>query len=195
MLWRKGSKPSFAHLNNKVWVPFKVLPVVAMSFPPPLPISEETGSPPNDVQLNLKGVFHLHPHKIFGYRNPKRRLVFLSFLMSLRKFSIIFLSKKTTKNLVRMLLLLSDFSAFVFGLHVGFLLYRKIKLHTSNPLPLNNKQRIKLKKSRCTLCLVFAVRSVAGRWVSTDPSLHNQFVKKITPYPLHNEKNISKKPY
>ncbi len=55
MLWRKGSKPSFARLNNKVWVPFKVLPVVAISFPPPLPVSEETGSPPDDVQLNHKG--------------------------------------------------------------------------------------------------------------------------------------------
>jgi hypothetical protein len=90
MLWRKGSKPSFARLNNKVWVPFKVLPIVAISFPPPLPVSEETGSPPNDVQLNHKGVPHLHPHKIFGYRNSKRRLVFLSFLMSLGKFSIFF---------------------------------------------------------------------------------------------------------
>ncbi len=52
MLWRKGSKPSFARLNNKVWVPFKVLLVVAVSFPPPWPISEETGSLPDDVQLN-----------------------------------------------------------------------------------------------------------------------------------------------
>ena len=71
MLWRKGSKPSFARLNNKVWVPFKVLLVVAVSFPPPLPISEETGSPPNDVQLNHRGVPHLCPHKIFGYRISK----------------------------------------------------------------------------------------------------------------------------
>ncbi len=122
MLWRRGSIPSFARLNNIVWVPFKVLHVVAISFPPPLPVSEETGSSPDDVQLNHKGVPHLYPHKIFGYRNSKRRLVFLSFLMSFGKFSIIFLSKYTTKNLVRMLLLLSDFSAFVLGLHVGFLL-------------------------------------------------------------------------
>jgi len=86
MLWRKGSKPSFARLNNKVWVPFKVLPVVAISFPPPLPVSEETGSPPDDVQLNHKGVPHFYPHKIFGYRNSQRRLVFLSFLMSLGLF-------------------------------------------------------------------------------------------------------------
>ncbi len=140
MLWRKGSKPSFARLNNKVWVPFKVFPVVAISFPPPLPVSKETNSPPDDVQLNHKAVPHLYPHKIFGYRNSKRRLVFLSFLMSISKFSIIFLSKYMTKNLVRMLLLLSDFFAFVFGLHVGFLLYRKIKLHTSTPLPFNNKK-------------------------------------------------------
>ncbi len=86
MLWRKGSKPSFARLNNKVWVPFKVLPVVAISFPPPLPVSEETSSLPDDVQLNHKGVPHLYPHKIFGYRNSQRRLVFLSFLMSLGLF-------------------------------------------------------------------------------------------------------------
>jgi len=39
------------------------------------------------------------------------------------------------------------------------------------------------------------VRFVAGWWVSTDPSPHNQFVKNITPYPLHTEKNISRKPY
>ncbi len=71
MLWRKGSKPSFARLNNKVWVPFKVLHVVAVSFPPPLPISEETGSPPDDVQQNHGGVFHLYPHKSFGYRISK----------------------------------------------------------------------------------------------------------------------------
>jgi hypothetical protein len=44
-----------------------------------LPVSEETGSPPNDVQQNHKGVPHLYPHKIFGYRNSKRRMVFLSF--------------------------------------------------------------------------------------------------------------------
>jgi hypothetical protein len=86
MLWRKGSKPSFARLNNKVWVPFKVLPVVAISFPPPLPVFEETGSPPDDVQLNHKGVPHLYPHKIFGYKNSERRPVFLSFLMSLGLF-------------------------------------------------------------------------------------------------------------
>ncbi len=49
MLWKKASKPSFARLHNKVWVPFKVLPVVAVSFPPPWPVSEETGSPPDDV--------------------------------------------------------------------------------------------------------------------------------------------------
>ncbi len=42
--------------------------------------------------------------------------------MSQGKFSIIFLSKYTTKNLVRMLLLLSDFSPFVLGLHVGWAL-------------------------------------------------------------------------
>jgi len=86
MLWRRGSKPSFARLNNKVSVPFKVFPVVAISFPPPLPVSEETGSPPDDVQLNHEGVPHLYPHKIFGYINSERRLIFLSFLMSLGLF-------------------------------------------------------------------------------------------------------------
>jgi hypothetical protein len=35
MLWRKGSKPSFVRPNNKVWVPVNVLPIVAVSFPPP----------------------------------------------------------------------------------------------------------------------------------------------------------------
>jgi hypothetical protein len=71
MLWRKGSKSSFARLNNKVWVPFKALPVVVVSFLPPLPISEETGSPPDDVQQNHRGVLHLYPHKFFGYRISK----------------------------------------------------------------------------------------------------------------------------
>jgi hypothetical protein len=71
MLWRKGNKLSFACLNKKVWVPFKVLPVVAVSFSPPLPVSEETGSPPDDVQQNHEGVLHLCPHKIFGYKNSK----------------------------------------------------------------------------------------------------------------------------
>ncbi len=71
MLWRKGIKPSFARLSNKVWVPFKVLPVVAVSFPPPLPVSEEIGSPPDDVQQNHEGVLHLYPHKFFGYKISK----------------------------------------------------------------------------------------------------------------------------
>ncbi len=42
--------------------------------------------------------------------------------MSQGKFSIIFLSKYMTKNLVSMLLLLSNFSPFVLGLHVGWAL-------------------------------------------------------------------------
>jgi hypothetical protein len=53
MLWRKGSEPSFACPNNKVWVPVNVLPNVAVSLPPPtLPVSEETGSPSDDVRPN-----------------------------------------------------------------------------------------------------------------------------------------------
>jgi hypothetical protein len=50
MLWRNGSKPSFSHPNNKVWVPVNIFPNVDVSLPPPsLPISEETGSPSDDV--------------------------------------------------------------------------------------------------------------------------------------------------
>jgi hypothetical protein len=120
MLWRKGSKPSLARPNNKVWVPINIFPNVAVSLPPPsLLVSEETGSPSDDVQPNHSGVPHLSPHIIFGYRDYKRRLVFLSSLMSQGKFSIVFLSKYKTKNLVRMLLLLSEFSPFVLGLDVG----------------------------------------------------------------------------
>jgi hypothetical protein len=40
-------------------------------FPPPLPVSKETGYPPDDVQLNHRGVPHLYPHKNFGYRISK----------------------------------------------------------------------------------------------------------------------------
>ncbi len=77
------SKPSLVRPNNKVWVPVNVLPIVAVSFPPPpLPFSEETGSPSNDVQPHHRRVPHLSPHRIFGYRDYKRRLVFLSSLMS-----------------------------------------------------------------------------------------------------------------
>jgi hypothetical protein len=120
MLWRKGSKHSFACSNNKVWVPVNVLPNAAVSLPPPtLPVSEETGSPSDDVQPNHSGVPHLSPHRIFGYRDYKRSLVFLSSLMSQGKFSIVFLSKYKTKNLVHMLLLLSEFSPSVLGLDVG----------------------------------------------------------------------------
>jgi len=120
MLWRKGSKLSFAHPNNKVWVPVNVFPNVIVSLPPPsLPVFEETSSPSDDVQPNHSGVPHLSPHIIFGYRDYKRRLVFLSSLMSQGKFSIVFLSKCKSKNLVRMLLLLSEFSPFVLDLDVG----------------------------------------------------------------------------
>jgi hypothetical protein len=69
MLWRKGSELSFAHPNNKVWVPVNVLPNVSVSFPPPtFPIFEENGSPSVVVQPNPGGVPHLSPHRIFGYR-------------------------------------------------------------------------------------------------------------------------------
>ncbi len=119
MLWRKGSKPSFARPNNNVWVPVNVLPNVVVSLPPTLPVSKEIGSPYNDVQPNHSGVSHLSPHRIFGYRDYKRRLVFLSSLMSPGKFPIVFLSKYKTKNVVRMLLLLSEFSPSVLGLDVG----------------------------------------------------------------------------
>jgi hypothetical protein len=120
MLWRKGSKPSFARPNNKVWVPVNVFPNVAVSLPPPsLLVSEETSSPSDDVQPNHSKVPHLSPHRIFGYIDYKRRLVFLSSLMSQGKFSIVFISKYKTKNLVRMLLLMSEFSPSILGLDVG----------------------------------------------------------------------------
>jgi hypothetical protein len=120
MLWRKGSKPSFARPKKKVWVPVNVLPIVFVSLPPPtLPVSEENGSPSDDVQPNHSGVPHISPHRILDYRDYKRRLVFLSSLMSQGKFSIVFLSKYKTKNLVRMLLLLSEFSPSGLVLDVG----------------------------------------------------------------------------
>jgi hypothetical protein len=120
MLWRKGSKPSFARPNNKVWVLVNIFPNVVVSLPPPsLPVSEETGSPYDDVQPNHSGFPHLSPHIIFGYIDYQRRLVFLSYFMSQGKFSIVFLSKYKTKNLVRMLLLLFEFSYSVIGLDVG----------------------------------------------------------------------------
>ncbi len=116
----KGQQTFICHPNNKVWVPVNVLPIVFVSLPPPtLPVSQENGSPSEDVQPNHSGVPHFSPHRIFGYGDYKRRLVFLSSLMSQGKFSIVFLSKYKTKNLVRMLLLLSDFSPSVLGLDVG----------------------------------------------------------------------------
>ncbi len=123
MLWRKGSKPSFARPFNNVWVPVNVLPNVAVNLPPPSsPVSKETGSPSDDVKPNHSGIPHLFPHRFFGYRNYNRRLVFLSSLMSQGKFSIYFFSKYKTKNLLHMLLLLSEFSPFVLDLAVGHVL-------------------------------------------------------------------------
>jgi hypothetical protein len=119
MLWRKGSKLSFARHNNKVWVPVNVLLNVVVSLPPTFPVSEEIGATSDDVQPNQNGVPHLSPHKIFGYRDYKRRLVFLSSLMSQGKFSIVFLSNYKIKNLVRRLLLLFEVSPFVLRLDVG----------------------------------------------------------------------------
>jgi hypothetical protein len=49
MLWRKGSKPSLACPNNKVWVPINVFPNVVVSLPPTLLVFEEIGFPFNDV--------------------------------------------------------------------------------------------------------------------------------------------------
>jgi len=123
MLWRKGSKPSFARPFNNIWVHVNVLPNVVVSLPPPSSlVSKETGSPSDDVKLNHNGIPHLSPHRFFGYRDYNRRLVFLSSLMSQGKFSIVFLSKYKTKNLVRMLLLLFEFFPFVLGLAVGHVL-------------------------------------------------------------------------
>jgi hypothetical protein len=122
MLWRKGSKPSFARPFNNVWVPINVLPNVVVSLPLPSPVSEETGSPSDDVKPNHSGIPHLSPHRFFSYRDYNRRLVFLSSLMSQGKFFIVFLSKYKTKNLVRMLLLMSEFSPSVLSLDVGHVL-------------------------------------------------------------------------
>jgi hypothetical protein len=52
--------------------------------------------------------------------------------MSQGKFSIIFLSKYMTKNLVRMLLLLSHFSPFVLGLHIGWEFVQSPRLFYKN---------------------------------------------------------------
>jgi hypothetical protein len=87
MLWRKGSKPSFARPNNEVGFPVNVLPNVSASFPPTFPIFEENGSPSVVVQPNPTGVPHLSPHRISGYRDYKRTPVFLFSLMSLSFFS------------------------------------------------------------------------------------------------------------
>jgi len=123
MLWRKGSNPSFARPFNNVWVLVNVLPNVVVSLPPlSSPVSEETGSPSDDVKPNHSGIPHLFPHRFFGYRDYNRRLVFLFSLMSQGKFSIVFLSKYKTKNLVRMLLLLFEFFPSVLGLNVGHVL-------------------------------------------------------------------------
>jgi hypothetical protein len=99
MLWRKGNKPSFVRPNFKVWVPVNVLPTVAVSFPPPpLTVSEEIGSPSDDVHPNHRGVPHLSPHRIFGYRDYKRRLV--SFLLLCLKVSfLLFFSPSITPKI------------------------------------------------------------------------------------------------
>jgi len=83
-----------------------------------LSIFEENGSSSDDVQPNPSSIPHLS-HRIFAYRDYKRRLVFLSSLMSQGKFSIVFLSKYKTKNLVHMLLLLSEFSPSILGIDVS----------------------------------------------------------------------------
>jgi hypothetical protein len=63
--------------------------------------------------------------------------------MSQGKFSIVFLSKYKTKNLVRMLLLLSEFSPSVLGLDVGHalkfcaFLLREMFLVLSHQVPLS----------------------------------------------------------
>jgi hypothetical protein len=89
MLRRKGSKPSFARLNKQsLQGSFKVLPVVAISFPPPLPVSEETGSPPNDVQLNHKGSLTFILTKYLATKIPKEGWYSFPFLCLLDFFSL-----------------------------------------------------------------------------------------------------------
>jgi hypothetical protein len=68
--------------------------------------------------------------------------------MSQGKFSIVFLSKYKTKNLVRMLLLLSEFSPSVLGLDVGHalqlskILLREMFLDLSRQVPLLGRDLI-----------------------------------------------------
>ncbi len=81
MLWRKGSKPSFTHPINQVWVPVNVLPNAAVSLPPPtLPVSEEIGSPSDDVQPNHIGVPHLSSQNFWLQRLQKKAgILFFSY--------------------------------------------------------------------------------------------------------------------
>jgi hypothetical protein len=124
MLWRKGSKPSLVRPNNKVWVHVNVLPIVAVSLPPPpLPFSEETGSPSNDVQPNHRGGPSPFSSQNFWLQRLQKKSGFPFFsyvsLMFQGKFSIVFLSKYKYKNLVRMFCLLSESSPAELGLDVG----------------------------------------------------------------------------
>jgi hypothetical protein len=138
MLWRKGSKPSFAHLNNKVWVPFKVLPVVTISFPPPLPVSDEIDSPPDDVQLNHKGVPHLYPRKILGYRNSERRWYSFPFLCFLDYSSL----QVYDREFGSYAFVTVWFFRFCSGSSCGLPSMQKNKTPYLHPLPLNSKKRI-----------------------------------------------------
>jgi hypothetical protein len=118
MLWRKGSKPSFAHPNNKVWVPVNVLPNVSVSFPPMFQF--------------LKGMVHLqllcnqilvesHTFLLTEFlATETKKEDWSSFLfMSQGKFSIVFLSKYKTWNLVLYFLLLCELSPSVLSIDVG----------------------------------------------------------------------------
>jgi hypothetical protein len=75
ILWRKGRKPSFVRSDKKVWVPVNVHPCLSVSLPLPiLPILEENGSSSNDVQPDPSCNPHLSSHRVFSYRDYKRRL-------------------------------------------------------------------------------------------------------------------------
>ncbi len=84
-----------------------------------MPDSQEIVSPFDGAQPNHSGVLRLSPHIFFGYRDYKGGLVFLSSFMSQAKFSIVFLPKNETQNLVCMFLLMFEFSPSVIGFDLG----------------------------------------------------------------------------
>jgi hypothetical protein len=118
MLWRKGSKPYFAHPNNKVWVPVNVLPNVSVSFPPMFQFL--TGMVHLQLLCNqiLVGS-HTFLLTEFLATETKKEDWSSFLLMSQGKFSFVFLSKYKTWNLVLYFLLLCELSPSVLSIDVG----------------------------------------------------------------------------